>query len=127
PQRRAGPGVRPEIAGRRSPGDPVQQLPPVRQLLVERRHVDARAAARVLEPVLPQPPRVAERTVEIDGDRGHCRTRSHTSNPATIPTASIATSTGVPWRPCTKRWWNSSLAAAASAAKNAGSCRPSAR
>ena len=49
----------------------------------------------------------------LDGQppRDHACRRSTRTQAAAMPTASMATSTGVPCRPCTKVWWYSSVAA----------------
>ena len=50
--------------------------------------------------------------LRVDRDRLHCsRTRCQTRIPMHTPIASIAPSTGAAWRPRTKCWWNSAVAA----------------
>src|SRR6185295_12619549 len=110
-QRGADVGVPPEVDRRTLFREAFQQLPPIRQLVIERADVDTKAAAGVVEPVAPERPGVSERR-EADHHRLHrSRSRSQISIPTATPTASIATSTGEAWRPRTKYWCSSSVAA----------------
>src|SRR5262249_20371274 len=82
----------------------------------KRAGVAAEDRARLLEPVAPERPRVAEHTVERHGERARhasLRTtpRCQRRIPMATPTASLAASVGDPCRPGTNVWWNSSLAA----------------
>src|SRR6266545_920341 len=87
-------GIAPEIDGCALLGEALEQLPPVRELLLQGGHVDAEAPSGILEPVAPERLDVADRA-EVDGDGLHrSRTRSQISIPSATPTASIATSTG---------------------------------
>src|SRR6266516_1320126 len=127
PQNGAHVCVPPEIDRRALLCEPLQQLSPVRQLLVQLVDVDAEAAACVFEPVAPERLGVAERR-KADRDRLHrSRSRSQRSIPAATPTASIATSTGDACRPRTKCWCSSSVAAYAMPAASASASLSSAR
>src|SRR5690242_11307465 len=127
PQRSRHVGVTAEVDGGPLLGVALEQLRPIRQLLVERGHVHTEAARRVLDPVVPERLDVAE-GAELDSNRLHdCRTRSQTSMPSASPTASMPTSMGDAWRPRTKCWWNSSVAAYAMPTASASASRPSAR
>jgi hypothetical protein len=83
-------GTRPEVDRRPVVREPLEQRPPVAELLVEdaRRgrpvighpQVDVRPAGRVGEPVVPERPRVGEHRVEIEGDWRHRRMLDSRSN-----------------------------------------------
>ena len=53
----------------------------------------------------------ARRARAPDYSRARARWRVWSATATATPTASISTSTGVPWRPSTKVWWSSSVAA----------------
>ena len=81
PQLRGRLGARAEVHRRAVGGEPLEQRPPVAELLVEEGggglpvlrqvELDARAARRVLHPVVPERPRVRQHGVEIERERGH--------------------------------------------------------
>src|SRR5262245_56347287 len=120
-------GVAAEVDRRTLFREALEQVTPVRQLLVEGGDVHAKATRGVVEPVAPERLDVTERG-EVDSDRLHrSRTCSHASIPSDSPTASIATSTGDAWRPRTKYWWSSSVAAYAMPTAKASASRSSAR
>ena len=57
--------------------------------------------------------RIGEQDVPARADYSRTRAfrRGWIATAMPTPAASISTSTGVPWRPSTNVWWNSSLAA----------------
>jgi len=77
----AGVAVRPEVHGTAVGREPLEQGPPVAELHVESSggvdavgrqiEVDMGAPRGVVEPVLPEPARVGEDGVELDGERLH--------------------------------------------------------
>src|SRR4029077_11706081 len=110
-ERRADVSASSEVDGRAFLRKALEQLPPVRQLFVDFCEIGTKERMALPEPVVPEGIRVSEcRKVDRDGLH-RSRSRSQMSIPSDSPTASIATSTGEAWRPTTKCWWTSSVAA----------------
>ena len=110
-QRGADVGVSPEVDRCTLLGEALQQLPPIRQLLsnastsTRKRRRASSSQSRQSGSVSPSAERLIATAfiVRAAGARRACR--------AATPTASIATSTGEAWRPRTKYWCSSSVAA----------------
>src|SRR5919198_1615104 len=74
----------------------------LRQLRGVERRDRGEAACGVGNERLPEGPRVAERSVEVDGDRPcHGARRAASTTPRRAPAVSTSQSSGEPWRPAT--------------------------